>query len=79
MVIGVRSAIPAASQLPGRGPVMWMLPLYLHIKKKSVDDDDDDLNRRVFVMCPEYLLLLEWSPFENGGNTFNLQCPYTFT
>ena len=31
----------AASQLPGRGPLMWMLPLYLHVNKKSDDDDDD--------------------------------------
>ena len=21
---------------------MWMLPLYLHVNQKSVDDDDDD-------------------------------------
>ena len=39
---GVRSAIHAASQLPGRGPTdVYMLPLYLHINQKSVDDDDD--------------------------------------
>ena len=25
-----------------RGPLMWMLPLYLHINQKSVDDDGDD-------------------------------------
>ena len=31
---GVRSAMRAASQLPGRGP------LYLHVNKKSDDDDD---------------------------------------
>ena len=24
------------------GPLIWMLPLYLHINKKSDDDDDDD-------------------------------------
>ena len=24
------------------GPLMWMLPLYLHVNQKSVDDDDDD-------------------------------------
>ena len=24
---GVRSAMHAASQLPGRGPLMWMMPL----------------------------------------------------
>ena len=23
---GVKSAMPAASQLPGRGPLMWMMP-----------------------------------------------------
>ena len=27
---GVRSAMRAASQLPGRGPLRWMLSLYLH-------------------------------------------------
>ena len=32
----------AASQLPGRGPLMRMLPLYLHVNQKSDDDDDDD-------------------------------------
>ena len=26
------------------GPLMWMLPLYLHVNQKSVDDDDDDLS-----------------------------------
>ena len=30
-----------ASYLDG-GPLMWMLPLYLHIIQKSDDDDDDD-------------------------------------
>ena len=37
---GVRSAMGAASQLPGQ--LMRMLPLYLYVYKKSVDDDDDD-------------------------------------
>ena len=23
-------------------PLMWMLPLYLHVNQKSDDDDDDD-------------------------------------
>ena len=32
----------AASRLPGRGPLMWMLPLYLQVDQKSNDDDDDD-------------------------------------
>ena len=36
---GVRSAMRAASQLPG-GPLMWMLPMYLHVNQKSDDDDD---------------------------------------
>ena len=31
---GVRSAMHAASQLPGRGPLMWMLPPYLLVNKK---------------------------------------------
>ena len=33
---GARSAMPAASQLPGR---LWILPLYVHLNKKSHDDD----------------------------------------
>ena len=33
---GVRSAMRAASQPSGRGgPLMWMLPPYLHVNKKS--------------------------------------------
>ena len=36
---GVRSAMPAASQLPGRGPLMWMMPLHLHVSQKSDYDD----------------------------------------
>ena len=38
---GVRSAMQQASYLE-RGPLMWMLPLYLHVNQKS--DDDDDLS-----------------------------------
>ena len=33
--------VQKASYLEG-DPLMWMLPLYLHINKKSNDDDDDD-------------------------------------
>ena len=41
---GVRSAMRAASQLSGRGPLMWMLPLYLHVNQKSDYDDDDEFS-----------------------------------
>ena len=41
---GVRSATRAASQLFEGGPLMWMLPLYLHVTQKSDDDDDDVSN-----------------------------------
>ena len=34
-----------ASYLEG-GPLMWMLPLYLHVNQKSVDHDDDDVNKQ---------------------------------
>ena len=37
---GARSAMHAASQLLGRGPLLWILPLYLHVNQKSDDDDD---------------------------------------
>ena len=40
---GARSAMHAASQLPGRGPLMWMLPLYPHVNKKSDDDGKGQL------------------------------------
>ena len=36
----MRSALRAASQLPGRGPMMWMMPLYLQVNKKSDYDYD---------------------------------------
>ena len=44
-----------ASYLEG-GPLMWMLPLYLHVNKKSDDDDDDDDNdddarKRIYNGC----------------------------
>ena len=35
---GVSPVMCAASQLPRRGPLMWMLPLYLHINQNSGDD-----------------------------------------
>ena len=38
----VRSAKGAASQLLGDGPLMWIFPLYLHVKKNSAAADDDD-------------------------------------
>ena len=41
---GVRSAMRAASQLPGRGPLLWIWPLHLHVYQKSDDDDDETLN-----------------------------------
>ena len=36
---GARSAMHAASQLSDGGPLMWMLPLYLHVNQKSDYDD----------------------------------------
>ena len=32
----VRSAMPAANQLSERGPLMWMLPRYLHVIKNPI-------------------------------------------
>ena len=32
----------AASQYLEGGPLIWMLPLYLHVNQKFIDDDDDD-------------------------------------
>ena len=36
---GVKSAIPAASQLPGGSPLMGMMPLELYVNKKPDNDD----------------------------------------
>ena len=36
----MRSAMRAASQLPGKGPLLWIWPLYLHVNQKSDDDDE---------------------------------------
>ena len=38
-ISGVRSAMRAASQLPGRGgPLMWMMPLHLHVNQSDYDE-----------------------------------------
>ena len=37
---GVRSVMTAASQLLGRGPLMWMMPLHLRVNQKSDNDYD---------------------------------------
>ena len=39
---GMSSAMRAASQLPGRGPLVWILSLYMHVNEKSCGDDDDN-------------------------------------
>ena len=38
---GVRSAMPAGCQLPGRGPLMWRM--HLHVNQKSGYDDFDTI------------------------------------
>ena len=38
----MRSAMRAASQLHGRGPLVWMMPLHLRVNQKSEYEDDDD-------------------------------------
>ena len=55
---GVRSAMRAECQLPERGPLLWVWPLYLHVNKKS--DDDDDTN--MFIFC---LNMLHVTPGRN--------------
>ena len=54
---GVRSAMHAAAIYLEGGPLVWMLPLYLHVNQKS--DDDDDLailrnNSRHGMMAASY-------------------------
>ena len=59
---GMRSATCAASQLSGRGPLVWMLLLYLHVNKKS--DYDDMMNIHTFIAKKKkkvpYLALRLW-------------------
>ena len=35
---------------------MWILPLYLHVNKKSDDDDDDDDDEKVFFHKELFLI-----------------------
>ena len=49
----MRSAMRAASQIPGRGPLMWMMPLHLHINQKSDYDDYDELG--IFLYNSRFL------------------------
>ena len=39
------------------GPLIWILPLYLHVNKKSDDDDDDNLSVTLifFYLCQQKL------------------------
>ena len=39
---GVRTAMRAASQLSGSSPLVWIVPLSLHVNINTDDDDDDD-------------------------------------
>ena len=58
----MRSAKRAASQLPGRGPLLWILPQYLHVNQTSDDEDECP-----FVYCIASTLLFEsvtQKPFE---------------
>ena len=43
----------AASQLPGKGTLMWMLPLYLHVNQKYDVGDDDNVieHTRSYKKC----------------------------
>ena len=46
---GFRSAMPAARQPPGGGPLMSMMPLRLHVNLKPNDDDD-------IIECDHFML-----------------------
>ena len=52
---GVRSAMHAASQLPGRRPtVVDIWPLYLHVNQKSDDDDAGGFPNSTIRRDPRY-------------------------
>ena len=52
---GVISAMRAASQLPGRGPTVVDMALYLHVNQIS---DDDDHDRKLSLNYPFFALLI---------------------
>ena len=54
-----------ASYLEG-GPLLWILPLYLHVNKKSDDDedDDDDDDDDLFCLYVGMYFLLEINMFK---------------
>ena len=45
--------VQQASYLEG-GPLMWMLPLYLHVNQKFDDDDDDDDHKMLCIKVQHY-------------------------
>ena len=47
---GVRSAMHAATSYLEGGPLMWMLPLNLHVNQKSDDDDDNVTPLHTFIL-----------------------------
>ena len=51
---GVISAI--ARQLPGGGPLMWMMPLHMLVNEKPDDADDDDRNH--LLQCDKQAVLI---------------------
>ena len=67
---GVRSAMRAASQLSGRGPLMWMLPLYLHVNKKSDYDYDEKGNsqQQLETFVQQYRVSVKYPKIASNTN-----------
>ena len=57
----------AASQLPGRGPLLWIWPLYLHVNQKSDDDDDDQAHYLSLCFVLRAHVVFEWVGAERDG------------
>ena len=68
---GVRSAMRAASQLPVRGPLMWMMPLHLHVNQKSDYDDDDRQKKHAKFPSMQSSCYMKYS--------YHISCPITCT
>ena len=62
---GMRYAIRAANQLPGRGPLMWMMPLHLHVKLKSDYD--------IYGQCHKKTCLCHKKTCLNGSMGFSMK------
>ena len=60
----MRSACVQLACYLDRAPLLWMMPLHLHVNKKSdYDDDDEDDDESQFLVFFEWSLKTEFSVY----------------